>query len=251
MIEYTTENGIGILILNRPEKRNALNPELIDALLTKLEEIKTDDSTRVLILTGAGTSFCAGADLAYLKELQNYSVKENEKDSQNLAKFFLAFYNFPKPTIAAVNGPAIAGGCGLASVCDFIIASPSESKFGYSEVKIGFIPAIVSTFLIQKCGFAVAKKLLLTGEIIDGKTAYHYGLADYLAYKPLEKAQTFAAKLMENSRYSLEATKKMIQTISGMKVEDAVDYCVSLNTISRTSEDFLKGINNFFNNKRN
>ena len=250
MIDYTTENGTGILTLNRPEKRNALNPELIDALLTKLEEIKNDDSTRVLIVTGAGKSFCAGADLAFFKELQNYSVKENEKDSQNLAKFFMTFYNFPKPTIAAVNGSAIAGGCGLASVCDFVIANPFTSKFGYSEVKIGFVPAIVSVFLIQKCGFAVAKKLLLTGDIIGGKTAFEYGLADYLAEDPLEEAKVLANKLSANSSYSVETTKKMIHSISNLNVQEAVDYCVNLNTISRISEDFINGINNFFNNKR-
>jgi methylglutaconyl-CoA hydratase len=250
MIDFNTENGIGILTLNRPEKRNALNPEMIDALLKKLEEINNDDSTNVLIITGAGKSFCAGADLEFLKELQNYSVNENEKDSEHLAKFFLAFYDFPKPTIAAVNGSAIAGGCGLASVSDFIIANPTTSKFGYSEVKIGFVPAIVSIFLIQKCGFAVAKKLLLTGDIIDGQRAYELGLVDYLAENPLDEAKALASKLLFNSKYSVSATKKMIYSISNMNAEAAVDYCVRLNTISRNSEDFLNGINIFFNNKR-
>jgi len=250
MIEYTTENGIGILTLNRPEKRNALNPEMIEALVNKLDEIKNDDSTGMLILTGAGKSFCAGADLSFLKEMQNFSIKENEKDSEKLANMFMAFYNFPKPVIAAVNGSAIAGGCGLASVCDFIIANPTESKFGYSEVKIGFIPAIVSIFLIQKCGVGTAKKLLLTGDVIDGKRAYELGLVDYLADNPLEEAKALAAKLLSNSKQSIIATKNMIHSIANLNVEDAVDYCIRLNTISRTTEDFFKGLNNFFNNPR-
>jgi methylglutaconyl-CoA hydratase len=250
MISYTTENGIGILTLNRPEKRNALNPQMIQLIVQKLDEIKQDDSTGVLILTGAGKSFCAGADLSILKELQNYSIKENEKDSENLAKMFLAFYNFPMPVIAAVTGSAIAGGCGLASVCDFVIANPSESTFGYSEVKIGFVPAIVSVFLIRKTGFGKAKKLLLTGDIIDGKTAFDFGLVDYLAENPLEEAKILAVRLLKNPKYSVETTKKMIHSISDMNLEAALDYCINLNTISRTSEDFINGINNFFNNER-
>ena len=139
MINYQVENNTGIITLNRPDKRNALHPELVEEMKNKLEEIKKDSRVKVLIITGAGKSFCSGADLSYLNELKNYSVIENENDSSALAQLFLNIYNFPKPTIAAVNGAAIAGGCGLAGVCDFVIADKTSAKFGYSfSVKLSF-----------------------------------------------------------------------------------------------------------------
>ncbi|MCH7516894.1 MAG: enoyl-CoA hydratase/isomerase family protein, partial [Bacteroidetes bacterium] len=144
MISYTLKDDIGIIKLNRPDKRNALHPDLVKQMKEKLNEIRHDDNVKVLIITGEGKAFCAGADLTYLNELRNFSSIENEKDSEELAELFLLIYKFPKPTIAAVNGAAIAGGCGLASVCDLIVADEDHSRFGYSEVKIGFLPAIVS-----------------------------------------------------------------------------------------------------------
>jgi len=243
MIKYLKENQVGIITLNRPEKRNALHPDLINRLKTKLNEIKNDIDVRVLIITGEGKSFCAGADLEYLNKLKEYS--SIEKDSESLAELFLEIYNLPVTTIAAVNGAAIAGGCGLASVCDFIIADKNNAKFGYSEVKIGFIPAIVSIFLIKKIGEGKAKQLLLTGDIIDSEKANEIGLVDYLADDALTHAKNFANKLLSNSNYSMKLTKKMINDISNLNVFEAVDYCVRLNTISRSSEDFKKGLENF------
>ncbi|MEJ2617688.1 MAG: enoyl-CoA hydratase/isomerase family protein, partial [Ignavibacteriaceae bacterium] len=141
MITYTEKNNVGLIMLNRPEKRNALHPEMVEEIKDKLGSIKNDNKIKVLILSGEGSSFCAGADLAYLNELKDFSVTENERDSEELAQLFSDIYYFPKPVIAAVNGPAIAGGCGLASVCDFIVADSEKAKFGYSEAKIGFVPA--------------------------------------------------------------------------------------------------------------
>ena len=174
MIKYLKENQTGIITLNRPEKRNALNPELVAQLKDKLKEIKDDADVKVLIITGEGKSFCSGADLEYLNSIKDFSSIENEKDSESLAKLFLDIYNFPIPTVAAVNGAAIAGGCGLANVCDFIIADKNNAKFGYSEVKIGFVPAIVSIFLIKKIGEGKARQLLLTGDIVDADKAKEF-----------------------------------------------------------------------------
>ena len=245
MIKYLKENQVAIITLNRPEKRNALNPELVAQLKGKLKEIKDDIEIKILIITGEGKSFCSGADLEYLNKLKDYNSIENEKDSESLAKLFLDIYKFPVPTIAAVNGAAIAGGCGLASVCDFIIADRSNAKFGYSEVKIGFIPAIVSIFLIKKIGEGKAKQLLLTGDIMDAQEANDLGLVDFLADNALTEAKSFANKLAVNSDFSMKFTKKMISDISNLNVNEAVDYCIRLNTISRSSEDFKKGIEDF------
>ena len=245
MISYTLKDGIGIIKLNRPDKRNALHPDLIKQMKEKLNEIRDDDNVKVLIITGEGKAFCAGADLSYLNGLRNFSSIENEKDSEDLAEMFLMIYKVPKPTIAAVNGAAIAGGCGLASVCDFIVADEEHSKFGYSEVKIGFIPAIVSIFIIKRIGEGIARQLLLTGEIINGKRAYEVGFVNYLYNNALEGAIKVASNILKNSSFSMKETKSMIDSVSGLSVDDAIDYCVRLNAISRSSEDFKSGLESF------
>ena len=222
MIKYEIKNEIGILKLNRPEKRNALHPELVKQMKSKLKEVAEDESVKVLIITGEGKAFCAGADLEYLNEMRNYSSLQNEKDSRDLAELFIAIYNYPKPVIAAVNGAAIAGGCGLASVCDIIVADELNAKFGYSEVKIGFIPAIVSTFLIRRVGEGMSKQLLLYGDLIDGKRAYEIGFVNYLCSNALEFSLDIASKLKDNSQQSIKLTKEMIRKVSGLSVEDAV-----------------------------
>ena len=249
MIKYEIKDEIGILTLNRPEKRNALHPELVKQIKDKLREIEKDDLTKVLIITGEGKAFCAGADLEYLNKLKGYSSIENETDSRELAELFLMIYTFSKPVIAAVNGAAIAGGCGLASVCDMIVADEVNAKFGYSEVKIGFIPAMVSTFLIKRIGEGLAKQLLLSGEIIDAKRSFEIGFVNYLNNNALAGALEVASKLKLNSSTSMKMTKDMINKISGLSVADAVEYCIGLNTISRTTDDFKKGLNNFLTKK--
>jgi len=247
MIKYEVKNSTAVITLNRPEKRNALNSDLVNAIKDKIVAAESDESVKSIIITGEGKSFCAGADLEYLNTIKDYSAIENEKDSESLAEMFLKIYNCSKPTIAAVNGAAIAGGCGLASVCDFIIAHPDESKFGYSEVKIGFIPAIVSVFLMRKVGEGRAKQLLISGEIINGKVAYEIGLANYLSENVFKSSLELAEKLNANSLQSMMMTKKMIHTISTMNVESAVNYCLRINVLSRSTKEFEEGIKKFLN----
>ncbi len=247
MIKSEIKNNTGLIFLARPEKRNALNPTLVKSLKDILIEFKRSDDVKSIIITGEGNSFCAGADLKYLKSLSTNSTIENYNDSKSLSELFIMIYEYPKPTIAAVNGAAIAGGCGLASVCDFIIAHPEKSKFGYSEVKIGFIPAIVSIFLIKKVGEGLAKQLLLEGGIISGLRAYEIGFVNYLSENVLDQSINLADKLNKNSVESLRITKQMINNISNLSVEEAVEYCVGLNTISRAAKDFKTGIENFLN----
>ncbi len=249
MIKYELKDEIGILTLNRPEKRNALHPDLVNQMKDKLREIEKDEIVKVLIITGEGKAFCAGADLAYLKDLKSYSSIDNEKDSRELAELFLMIYNFPKPVIAAVNGAAIAGGCGLASVCDFIVANEEYSKFGYSEVKIGFLPAMVSYFVIRKIGEGFARQLLLSADIVNGKRAYQIGFVNYLYNNVLDGAMEVASNLINNSSLSIKLSKEMIKNVSSLSAEEAVNYGINLNVISRTSEDFTKGLNNFLSKK--
>lgn len=247
MINLIQENEIAILKLNRPEKRNALHPRMIQQIKDTVKEISSTGKCKALIISGEGSAFCAGADLEYLNSIINYSSIENGKDSESLAEIFLSIYNLDIPTIAAINGPAIAGGCGLASVCDFIIADAEKAKFGYTEVKIGFIPAIVSIFLVKKIGEGSAKHLLLSSELIDANEAYRIGLADFISKKVLDDSILLAKKLILNSQGSYSMTKKMISNISHMNVKDAVNYCVQLNVISRSSNNFKERIKKFLN----
>jgi len=149
-VQLAYDGGVATITLNRPEKRNAISFELIDDLLRALEQVEKSEAV-VLILTGAGKAFCSGMDLDNLKSLLGSSAEQNLQDSQTMVRLFRALYEFPKVTIAAVNGPAIAGGTGLALLCDFTLAVP-DAKFGYTEVRIGFVPAIVSTFLLRQVG---------------------------------------------------------------------------------------------------
>jgi len=247
MITYELKKHIGLIKLNRPEKRNALHPDLVKQMKQKLQEIQDDENVKALIITGEGKVFCAGADLSYLSELRNNSAIENERDSEELAELLLTIYKFPKPTIAAVNGAAIAGGCGLASVCDLVVADEDHSKFGYSEVKIGFLPAIVSIFLIKRVGEGLARQLLLTGDFIKGKRAYEIGFVNYLYNNALDGAMEVASNIILNYQNSLIETKSMINAVSNLNVEEAVNYCIRLNTISRSTDDFQKGLDSFLN----
>lgn len=247
MIKSEIKNNIGIIFLARPEKRNALNPVLVKSLKDILIEFVKNDVVKSIIITGEGNSFCAGADLEYLKSISTNSTIENYNDSKSLAELFIMIYEFPKPTIAAVNGAAMAGGCGLASVCDFIVAHPEKSKFGYSEVKIGFIPAIVSIFLIKKVGEGLARQLLLEGDNISGQRAYELGYVNYLAENVMDESISLAKNINKNSVESLKLTKQMITNISNLSAKEAVNYCIELNTISRSTNDFKNGIAKFLN----
>jgi methylglutaconyl-CoA hydratase len=246
----SVNKNTGIITLNRAEKRNALNPELITAIKKSLDNYISDDKIKVVVITGEGNAFSAGADLEYLLSLRNNTVEENRADSRSIAELFLNIYEFPKPVIAAVNGPAIAGGCGIASVCDFIIAHKQNSRFGYSEVKIGFVPAIVSIFLLKRIGEGKARQLLLTGQIINGERALEIGLADYISEDPVKTALDLSDELQNNSMVSIEHTKKMIRDIATMNTKDAVEYCIELNTRSRSSEDFFIGLNSFLTKQK-
>jgi methylglutaconyl-CoA hydratase len=247
MIELSKANEITILKLCRPEKRNALNPTMVSQIKAAINSISKDNETKALIITGEGTAFCAGADLEHLYSLLDSSTIVNSNDSESLAEMFLGIYKLPIPTIAAVNGPAIAGGCGVTAVCDFVFADKQNAKFGFSEVSIGFSPAIVAIFLIHKIGFNNAKKMLLTSEIVTAEEAKNLGLVDFLSSNVLDDARAFAQKLSNNSRSSYANTKQMLHDISSLNIDEAVNYCQQLNIISRSSQDFKKRIKNFLN----
>ena len=244
------DNRIATITLNRPEKRNAISYELIDDLLAALDEVG-HSSALVLILTGAGKAFCSGMDLDNLKALVGRSPEQNRKDSETMAHLFRSLYDFPRPTIAAVNGAAIAGGCGLATLCDFTLAVP-EAKFGYTEVRIGFVPAIVSTFLLRQIGEKHARDMLLTGRIIAAEEAHRIGLVnEIVAAKELnQRARELALQLMENSPASLLYTKRLLSEHARAELDAQIQSAVRENAAIRATADFREGISSFLEKRK-
>ncbi len=245
MIKYEIAPNTAIITLNRPDKRNALNPEIVNELKQAIIKSESDKEVKSIILTGEGSAFCAGADLEYLNKIRDFSPLENEKDSKNLAELFEKIFFCSKPTIAAVNGPAIAGGCGLATVCDYVFADKEKAKFGYSEVKIGFVPAIVSVFLVKRTSSSKAFQLMLSGEIIDSNSAKEFGIVDFISSNPLEEAEKFADKLNSNSQESIQFIKSIKKFFEFSSIDNSVKYLLELNALSRTTDDFKDGLLKF------
>jgi methylglutaconyl-CoA hydratase len=244
------DGPLAIVTLNRPDRRNAISYELINELLRALDELKIS-TAQLLVLTGAGKAFCSGMDLDNLRSIIGRTPEENRADSETMARLFRTLYEFPKVTIAAVNGPAVAGGCGLATLCDFTLASP-EAKFGYTEVRIGFVPAIVSTFLLRQVGEKHARDLLLTGRIISADEAFRIGLVNEVVApdKLMGRARELASTLLQSSPASLLATKRLLRKNSSAELDQQVAAAVEENARIRTTEDFREGVTSFLE-KRN
>jgi methylglutaconyl-CoA hydratase len=234
--------AIATITLSRPEKRNAISSLMIDELLAALDEIETGPA-RVAIITGAGKAFCAGMDLEALAALAAFSNEQNLEDSRRMARLFRRLYFFPKPLIAAVNGAAIAGGTGIATMCDFTLAVP-EAKFGYTEVKIGFIPALVSVFLRRQIGEKRARDLLLTGRIFDAAEAHAFGLVTQIipADILLSRARELATFLLSASPTSLIRTKLLLRRCAEVEIDREIELAVQENAAIRSTADFKEGL---------
>src|SRR5437879_5605883 len=208
LLEFSGE--IATITLNRPDKRNAINNQMIAELQTALDTIEKSHS-RVVIVTGAGKAFCAGMDLEMLAAITKQSPAENQEDARRIAKMLRRIWSFPRPMIAAVNGAAYAGGCGIATLCDFTLAVP-DAKFGYTEVKIGFLPAIVSVFLTRQIGDKRSRDLLLTGRIIEATEAKQFGLVSEIVpgERLMGRAHELANLLIAASPSSLTRSKHLL-----------------------------------------
>lgn len=234
------------IVLNNPGKRNSLDEEMIKELIESFEKFSEDKETNSVIITGAGGNFCSGMNLEYLHKISEFDILENKKDSENFKNLLLAIYNCRKPTIAMVDGYALAGGCGIASACDIIIAS-DKSQFGYTEVKIGFIPAIVMVFLLKRVTESYARDLLLTSKFITGEEAYRVGFANYLVEQYM--FESFTEKLCDCLNQlpssSVMLTKEMLRIIPSMSFESALGYAVDMNALTRMTEECKNGIKSF------
>jgi methylglutaconyl-CoA hydratase len=249
-LTLTHEAAVATITLNRPDKRNAISYELIDDLLRALDGVRNSDA-QVLIITGAGKAFCSGLDLDNLRAITSRTAEENVKDSETMARLFRSVYEFPIVTIAAVNGAAIAGGAGIATTCDFTLAS-TEAKFGYTEVRIGFVPAIVSSFLIWQVGEKHARDLLLTGRIIDAQEAYRIGIVNEVLApeEVMLRARALANEIMQNSLASVRATKTLLLSYTQEALERQVRQAVTDNARIRATEDFREGVTAFLEKRK-
>lgn len=247
---YSESQNIATITLNRPDKRNAISYELIDDLIAALKQA-TSSAAQIVILTGAGKAFCSGMDLDNLKQLTGRTHEQNLRDSETMASLFRTLYDCPKPTIAAVNGAAIAGGTGLATLCDFTLAVP-EAKFGYTEVRIGFVPGIVSSYLIANVGEKRARDLLLTGRLFDADEAYKLGLVTEIvgADQLMPRALQLAAQLMENSPASLRTTKALLSSYTKEQLDRQLKSAIRENAAIRQTADFKEGIISFLEKRK-
>jgi len=238
------------LILNRPDKRNSLDAEMILELTDAVNILSEDEGTKSIIITGAGGNFCSGLFLDYLHKIQDFDVLQNKKDSSAYKDLLLAIYGCNKPTIAMVDGYALAGGCGIASACDLIVAS-DKAQFGYTEVRIGFIPAVVMVFLLKRVSETHAKDLLLTSKFINGTDAYNIGFVNYVVeqYMLESYTETLCDSLNQLPSSSVMLTKEMFKNISSMGFEASLEYAVDMNTLTRMSEDCKNGIKKFLTKK--
>ena len=249
-LTLTYEDRVALITLNRPDKRNAVSFELVSELMAALDQIESSPA-QVVIITGAGKAFCAGLDLEELKGLLGKTHEENVKDSTTMAGLFRRVYDFPRPTIAAVNGHAIAGGTGIATMRDFTLSVP-EAKFGYTEVKIGFVPAIVSSILVWQVGHKIARDLLMTGRLFDASEAHRYGLVNEIVSPEqlMARSRALAAQLLENSPSSVRLTKKLINGFIGASLDEQMAQAVEDNARIRTTADFKEGVSSFLEKRK-
>jgi methylglutaconyl-CoA hydratase len=247
-----SEQSIGHIKLNRPEKKNALNADMVASIKEALEAFVAEEEIKIVVISAEGDVFCSGADLASLQAMQHNTFEENLEDSQLLKSLFSMIYTMPKLVIAAIQGHALAGGCGLATVCDFAFAVP-EAKFGYTEVKIGFVPAIVMFFLLRKIGEAKSRELLIQAKLLAANQALDYGLIHEVVTKEILEPTVldFARKLIQsNSSQAMGMTKQMLAQMPEKNMTDALDYAAAMNAKARATSDCQRGINAFLNKEK-
>lgn len=248
MILYSVDNSVASITLNRPEKRNALNDELIAAIKQALKQASADESVRVIVISGAGKDFCSGADLSAIQKIAQASVADNADDARSLLELFLLIRQIHVPVVAAVKGRALAGGCGLASACDLVLASET-ARFGYPEVKIGFVPAMVLAILRRNVSEKRAFELLTRGEEISAVHAKLIGLVNQVFKDNLFDADVseYVRRFSELSSTAVALTKGLLYQVDGLSFTDALETGADVNVIARLTEDCQQRIAKFLN----
>jgi methylglutaconyl-CoA hydratase len=239
------------ITLNRPKVHNAFNSEAILELIDAFDRIKIDDSVRVVVLTGEGKSFCAGADINWMRDIKQYSFDQNLEESLQLADVLYKIYTLPKPTIAMVNGAAIGGGAGFLSVCDIAVAA-EEAKFSLSELKIGLVPAVISPYVIRKIGESKAREYFLTGHRISAQKAVEIGLINEVVPgdKLEERIEELIAQFLASGPKAIASCKELILNVSSMSLEDVKEYTARMIANLRISEEGQEGMSAFLEKRK-
>lgn len=245
------KNQVAVLTLNRPDKRNALDDELVERLKDSLRKADENTEIRAVVITGAGTDFCSGADLTALKKISGGSISDNREDAENLMEVFRSIRRLQVPVIAAVRGRALAGGCGLATACDLVLASRS-ARFGYPEVRIGFVPAMVMAILRRNVSEKRAFELATLGREIGAEEAYAIGLINRVFDDESfeQEVEKFVGHFVSLSRSAVTLSKRLLYHMDGMSFENALLAGVDVNTIARMTDDCQKGIVKFLKKDR-
>jgi methylglutaconyl-CoA hydratase len=242
------------ITLHRPERRNAMTPEMQMELIAAFEDTAASNC-RAMVLTGAGDAFCAGLDLAALQQRDGESGLETglerRSDAERVARLFLALHELPMPTIAVVNGPAVGGGAGLAAVCDFTLATPA-ARFGFTEVRIGFVPAVVSAFLASRIGEKRSRDLLLTGRMLDADEAQRIGLINEVvpAEELAQRVRALIGQLIANSPQAIRATKQLLAAQHKLRLDAAMVLAIEASVQARGTADFREGVAAFLEKRK-
>lgn len=244
----TTEDSIRTITLNRPEKRNALNDELIEALKNAFREDDADESVKCIILRGAGKDFCSGADLSALQKIANASLEENLEDARSLGELYKLIRRVKVPVIAAVHGRALAGGCGLAMACDIILAA-STARFGFPEVKIGFVPAMVAAIVRRNMSEKAAFAMLTLGKEMDAAQLQNIGVIHHVFHDDNFEQETsaFAEQYSRLSGSAVQMTKQLLYDIDNLTFDAAIEHGAKTNAKARMTKDCQNGIAKFLN----
>lgn len=246
VVLFKIEDSIARISLNRPDKRNALNDELVAGVKSALRDAANSDQVRVILLTGEGKDFCSGADLSALRKIAEGSVAENQDDARSLMELFLQIRSIHVPVVAAVKGRALAGGCGLASACDLVLAS-TTARFGYPEVKIGFVPAMVLAILRRNIGEKRAFELLTRGGEIEAEEAWRLGLVNQIFTEETfdQFVDEYVKEFSKLSKSAVSLTKKLLYQVDGLSFAEAIETGADVNVIARLTEDCQNGIAKF------
>lgn len=245
-IIYSVEQAVARITLNRPEKRNALNDEVVTELKDAMRLSASDENVRVVLITGAGKDFCSGADLAALQKISEASVMENVNNARRMGELFIDMRRHPRPIIAAVRGRALAGGCGLATACDIVLAEES-AQFGYPEVNIGFIPAMVMAILRRSVSEKRAFELITRGEVIGARAALDSGMINRVfADDEFEgRVEEYIAEMAKKSASAVSLAKNLLYHMDSMAFDAAIEAGVQLNAITRMTPDCKRGVERF------
>jgi methylglutaconyl-CoA hydratase len=243
---YSVEGSVARITLNRPEKRNALNDALIAGLKQSLKSAASERNVRVIVISGAGKDFCSGADLSALQKIAGASVAENSEDARSLLELFWLIRQLHVPVVAAVTGRALAGGCGLATACDLVVASAS-ARFGYPEVKIGFVPAMVMAILRRNVSEKRAFELITRGAEISAVQAREFGLVNQVfADDSFETdVNTYVSEFEKMSASAISLTKTLLYQMDGLSFREALETGADVNVIARLTEDCQQRIAKF------